>query len=219
MTMDELVDALPDESRHRLNDNMTPAVKDGLVDRKRDDVTGLPLYTITKIGIERLKIGVGSHGGKARKPSVKCAASPVKSIAPGVAESIHAPTLADEEAMPPADADLLAKANRMLSDRLAGVAHALRGSGLPALANIDEGEDMQQYVAALTGAYQIVRANQVKPIFWLAFSGSNGISPTHCDDEQDARKQAELLALQGGTCYVCAVMAECAAEIVWKEAA
>ena len=55
----------------------------------------------------------------------------------------------------PADPALLASANRMLSERLAGVAHALRGSGLSALANIGDGEDLQQHAAALAGAYQM----------------------------------------------------------------
>lgn len=60
---------------------------------------------------------------------------------------------ADE--MPPADPVLLASANRMLSDRLEGVAHALRGCGLPALAEISGAEDLQMATAALSGAYQM----------------------------------------------------------------
>lgn len=60
----------------------------------------------------------------------------------------------DDEPLPPADPVLLASANRMLGDRLAGVAHVLRGCGLPALANIDDGEDLQPYVATLSDAYQ-----------------------------------------------------------------
>jgi hypothetical protein len=65
----------------------------------------------------------------------------------------------DDEAMPDADPALLASANRMLSDRLAGVAHALRGSGLPALADLDDGADMQVATAALAGAYQMAVGN------------------------------------------------------------
>lgn len=60
---------------------------------------------------------------------------------------------ADE--MPPADPVLLASANRMLSDRLEGVAHALRGCGLPDLAEISGAEDLQMATAALSGAYQM----------------------------------------------------------------
>jgi len=59
----------------------------------------------------------------------------------------------DDEEMPPADPVLLASANRMLAERLAAVAHALRGSGLPELRDIDDGEELQQHVAALAGAY------------------------------------------------------------------
>lgn len=50
--------------------------------------------------------------------------------------------------MPPADPVLLASANRMLSERLAGVAHALRGSGLEGLKDLDDGADLQPAVAA-----------------------------------------------------------------------
>ena len=57
--------------------------------------------------------------------------------------------------MPPADPVLLASANRTLSDRLEGVAHALRGCGLPALAEISGAEDLQMATAALSGAYQM----------------------------------------------------------------
>ena len=58
----------------------------------------------------------------------------------------------------PDTAMLLASANRMLSDRLERVAHVLRGCGLPALANISGGEDLQMATAALSGAYQVALA-------------------------------------------------------------
>lgn len=57
--------------------------------------------------------------------------------------------------LPPPDLALLASANRMLSDRLDGVAHVLRGCGLPALANVRGSEDLQMYASALAGAYQM----------------------------------------------------------------
>jgi len=57
--------------------------------------------------------------------------------------------------LPPADPALLALANRMQHDRLEGVAHALRGCGLPALADITGHEDLQMATAALAGAYQM----------------------------------------------------------------
>ena len=46
----------------------------------------------------------------------------------------------------------------MLSDRLEGVAHALRGCGLPALADVTGHEDLQMAAAALSGAYQMALA-------------------------------------------------------------
>jgi len=63
-----------------------------------------------------------------------------------------------DDAMPPADAALLALANRELADRLARVAHVLRGSGLEGLKDLDDGADLQTAAAALTGAYQMALA-------------------------------------------------------------
>ncbi len=61
----------------------------------------------------------------------------------------------EDYVIPPADPELLAMANRMLGDRLEGVAHVLRGCGLPGLADASGAEDLQPKVAALSGAYQI----------------------------------------------------------------
>ena len=69
------------------------------------------------------------------------------------------PTEAEDDAMPPADASLLALANRELAGRLARVAHVLRGSGLEGLKDLDDGADLQTAAAALTGAYQMALAN------------------------------------------------------------
>lgn len=69
------------------------------------------------------------------------------------------PAEAGDDAMPPADASLLALANRELADRLARVAHVLRGSGLEGLKDLDDGADLQTAAAALTGAYQMALAN------------------------------------------------------------
>ena len=61
--------------------------------------------------------------------------------------------------MPPADPVLLAMANKMLGERLEGVAHVLRGCGLPGLADATGAEDLQPKVAALAGAYQMALAD------------------------------------------------------------
>lgn len=63
-----------------------------------------------------------------------------------------------DDTMPPADASLLALANRELADRIARVAHVLRGSGLEGLKDLDDGADLQTAAAALTGAYQMALA-------------------------------------------------------------
>ena len=65
----------------------------------------------------------------------------------------------EDYVMPEPDPALLASANRMLSDRLEGVAHALRGCGLPALADVTGHEDLQMAAAALSGAYQMALAD------------------------------------------------------------
>lgn len=75
---------------------------------------------------------------------------------PDFATSPELQYLAPEDyEMPPADPQLLAMANRMQHDRLEGVAHALRGCGLPGLADASGAEDLQPKVAALAGAYQM----------------------------------------------------------------
>ena len=61
--------------------------------------------------------------------------------------------------IPPANPELLAMANKMLGDRLDGVAHVLRGCGLPLLADASGAEDLQPKVAALAGAYQMALAD------------------------------------------------------------
>ena len=61
--------------------------------------------------------------------------------------------------MPPANPKLLAMANKLLGDRLDGVAHVLRGCGLPLLADASGAEDLQPKVAALSGAYQMALAD------------------------------------------------------------
>ena len=93
-----------------------------------------------------------------------------KAIAPNAAAEMAEPLnfatspevqyLAPEDyEMPPSDPVLLAMANKMLGDRLDGVAHVLRGCGLPRLADASGAEDLQPKVAALAGAYQMAMAD------------------------------------------------------------
>lgn len=96
--------------------------------------------------------GSDSEGGEA---DVKAQSA---EIPPQITPEIP-PTEAEDDAMPPADASLLALANRELADRLARVAHVLRGSGLEGLKDLDDGADLQSAAAALTGAYQMALAN------------------------------------------------------------
>ena len=106
--------------------------KEGLLSKRLDDVTGQLGYTLTAAGKKRLAEGPATRQGSNMKR---------------------------DDALPPADASLLALANRELADRLARVAHVLRGSGLEGLKDLDDGADLQTAAAALTGAYQMALAN------------------------------------------------------------
>ena len=118
------------------------------------------------------------------------------------------PTEAEDDTMPPADASLLALANRELADRLARVAHVLRGSGLEGLKDLDDGADLQTAAAALTGAYQMTLASlQARGEQFLEMQGE----VNKRDDELfvqastivDLRNQLEGLqreAMRGATC-------------------
>ena len=139
--------------------------KAGLLSMRRDDVTGQPGYTLTAEGKQRLAEGPGSkQGGNMKKADSDSEGgeADVKAqsaeIPPQITPEIP-PTEAEDDAMPPADASLLALANRELADRLARVAHVLRGSGLEGLKDLDDGADLQTAAAALTGAYQMALAN------------------------------------------------------------
>ena len=139
--------------------------KAGLLSMRRDDVTGQPGYALTADGKQRLAEGPGSkQGGNMKKADSDSEGgeADVKAqsakFPPQITPEIP-PTEAGDDAMPPADASLLALANRELADRLARVAHVLRGSGLEGLKDLDDGADLQTAAAALTGAYQMALAN------------------------------------------------------------
>lgn len=84
--------------------------------------------------------------------------APVQPADVSPAAPVAADDMQDDDEMPPADASLLALANRELANRLARVAHVLRGSGLEGLKDLDDGADLQSAAAALTGAYQMALA-------------------------------------------------------------
>lgn len=103
--------------------------------------------------------GSDSEGGEADVKAQSAEIPPQIPPAPDVPDAPDAPDdVEHDDAMPPADASLLALANRELSDRLARVAHVLRGSGLEGLKDLDDGADLQSAAAALTGAYQTALA-------------------------------------------------------------
>lgn len=101
--------------------------------------------------------GSDSEGGKTDAKAQSAEFPP--QIPPPITPAPEAPDEAErDDEIPPVDASLLALANRELSDRLARVAHVLRGSGLEGLKGLDDGADLQSAAAALTGAYQMALA-------------------------------------------------------------
>ena len=161
--MTELCDAI-EHDRQKTTWSVRDCAKAGLLSMRRDDVTGQPGYTLTAEGKQRLAEGPGSKQGSNMKKAgsdSEGGETDVKAqsaeIPPQITPAIP-PAEDGDDAMPPADASLLALANRELADRLARVAHVLRGSGLEGLKDLDDGADLQTAAAALTGAYQMALA-------------------------------------------------------------
>lgn len=161
--MTELCDAI-EHDRQKTTWSVRDCAKAGLLSMRRDDVTGQPGYTLTAEGKQRLAEGPGSKQGSNMKKAgsdSEGGETDVKAqsaeIPPQIPPEIP-PAEDGDDAMPPADASLLALANRELADRLARVAHVLRGSGLEGLKDLDDGADLQTAAAALTGAYQMALA-------------------------------------------------------------
>lgn len=73
-TMDDICDRL-NQPRKKLHDNVKSCVTDGLVIRGRDDITGLPFYTLTAAGRARMAEGPRIGG---RKPSMTTQPEEVK---------------------------------------------------------------------------------------------------------------------------------------------
>lgn len=162
--MTELCDAI-EHDRQKTTWSVRDCAKAGLLSMRRDDVTGQPGYTLTAEGKQRLAEGPGSKQGSNMKKAgsdSEGGETDVKAqsaeIPPQNTPEIPPPQDGDDT-MPPADASLLALANRELADRLARVAHVLRGSGLEGLKDLDDGADLQTAAAALAGAYQMALAD------------------------------------------------------------
>lgn len=138
--------------------------KEGLLSKRLDDVTGQLGYTLTAAGKKRLAEGPATRqGSNMKRGDSEGGETDVKpqtaEIPPQITPAIPQDDVERDDALPPADASLLALANRELADRLARVAQVLRGSGLEGLKDLDDGADLQTAAAALTGAYQMALAN------------------------------------------------------------
>lgn len=135
--------------------------KSGILDRQKD-ADGIYRYRQPTSAAPHPEVGqnTGSSASDVTSTTTPAEGAAVHQPAPAAAAPSAAPAAEDDtdEEMPPADPALLASANRMLCERMEGVAHALRGSGLPGLRNVTASEDLQPHVAALTGAYQMAMA-------------------------------------------------------------
>jgi hypothetical protein len=149
-TVEDIQDAINEPNRQRVMDNIKYAVQSGFAERKRDEITNLPAYRLTPKGTGRAKMDANNFNGKTADQNVSESKARDQAAMPDDLPED------DDDAMPEPDADLLASANRMLSERLEGVAHVLRGSGLEGLKDCDGSEDLQPRAAALAGAYQML---------------------------------------------------------------
>ena len=217
--VDEIADAIKHD-RKKTGWAVRDCAKAGLLAMRRDDVTGQPGYTLTAEGKQRLAEGPGSKQGSNMKKAgsdseggetdVKAQSAEIPpQITPEIPPTPDEPDdVEHDDALPPADASLLALANRELADRLARVAHVLRGSGLEGLKELDDGADLQAAAAALTGAYQMTLANlQARGEQFLEMQDElnrrNDELLAQASTIVDLRSQLEALqreAMRGATC-------------------
>ena len=120
--------------------------------------------------------------------------------------------------MPPADPVLLAMANRELNSQLEKWKEVASQIGCNTPLELrDYVERLQR--ESIKGVTCVTPIKQpAPPLFWLAIANGAPHSEA-CITEADARHEAEILALQEGEAYVCAVLAECKTVVKWKEAA
>ena len=97
--------------------------KEGLLSKRLDDVTGQLGYTLTAAGKKRLAEGPATRqGSNMKRGDSEGGETDVKpqtaEIPPQITPAIPQDDVERDDALPPADASLLALANRELADRL-----------------------------------------------------------------------------------------------------
>lgn len=128
----------------------------GLLDSYLDDVTGSLAYRLTAAGKKWGTAPEGDADATDTPAGQPGEAAPVGDVKPDFGRDPELQYLAPEDyELPPADPALLASANRMLCERLDGVAHALRGSGMECLAEISGNADLAASTAVLASANQM----------------------------------------------------------------
>lgn len=114
-TIDDIIDATG-QTRRQLHNNLKAAVDDGLLTRAKDVVTGLPLYTITAKGQQRLKAGPEAklfHEQRDAQPAVAKNTGSRESVPPVGQVSPPAEVAATETTTPGAGHDAPAVSNEL----------------------------------------------------------------------------------------------------------
>lgn len=114
-TIDDIIDATG-QTRRQLHNNLKAAVDDGLLTRAKDVVTGLPLYTITTKGHQRLAAGPEAklfHEQRDAQPAVAKNTGSRESVPPVGQVSPPAEVAATETTTPGAGHDAPAVSNEL----------------------------------------------------------------------------------------------------------
>ena len=217
LTLDDMAQHTGESNRPRLTNNLKACVQDQLIERAKDDITGQVAYRLTPTGLARvadkthhdqapapansqemlllnviadLRAAMGDHGGKIMLSEL---AHHLRSQLHDLRGEIAAQRMVIDGICAmvgdPAPEDLL----QALTRRLDGIAHALRGSGLPGLATITRKDDLQMATAALTGAYQqaIAEASTLNQQLACAPTHSGKLSLILIDSDNDAQIVAQ----------------------------
>jgi DNA-binding PadR family transcriptional regulator len=174
VTLDDLMDATGERDRARLVSNLKAAQADGLIEKTRDEVTNQPAYTLTPTGLARHTNGKQQFNGntqsenlaKGKNAALEAAIKPVLDAEFAGLLNIIADIRAaiGDKTGKIMLGDLAKTIAKLTTERaqaygtLDGIAHALRGSGVDGLRNVQPSLELQTSVAALTGAYQQSRA-------------------------------------------------------------
>lgn len=200
MTLDEIQDATGEQNRKRLSDNLKAAIRDELVTRLRDDVTGQPAYQLTE-------------SGKYRAQATACQDQEETGMEakPRPEDQDQSPTVG-----------LLMESNKTLNQRLATATQSLENwqKVIGGITGCTTPEDAAAYfVEAKAAAEQAEKLKALKTPINYGHVWDGGF--TQFDTERQARQDVEKAMLEGSTSqsYLVAVLGVAEVRINWKEAA